>query len=265
MLVLTQAAVGGFLIDLALRVMGRTVSPLLPWASLVPAFLGMAASVWHLGRPQFAYRAIIGLRHSWLSREVAAFGLFAMLALAHAAIVQIDPAHAKVSAFAATLAGVVGLYCSVMVYHVVRRPFWRHSISGPKFGGTALVLGLALANVLVGAQRSIGFGLIATSAIKLAIDLHILTHLSDPRYSLLRRTALLLCGPLARVSGLRVALGVVGGIVLPAAAMALGAYPLFRTSLASVAFVLLLAGELAERSLFFTAVVRPKMPGGLAA
>ena len=38
---------------------------------------GTGASVLHLGRPLYAYRAIIGLRHSWLSREVLAFGFFA--------------------------------------------------------------------------------------------------------------------------------------------------------------------------------------------
>ena len=33
---------------------------------------------------------------------------------------------------------------------------------------------------------------------------------------------------------------------------------------AALSFVSLLIGEIAERYLFFTAVVRPKMPGGLA-
>jgi DMSO reductase anchor subunit len=48
----------------------------------------------------------------------------------------------------------------------------------------------------------------------------------------------------------------VGGVALPAAA-ALGA-PL---ALAFVALPLLVAGELLERRLFFTAVVAPRMPG----
>ena len=39
----------------------------------------------HLGRPQYAYRAVIGLRHSWLSREIVAFGLFAVAAQAQPA------------------------------------------------------------------------------------------------------------------------------------------------------------------------------------
>ena len=31
----------------------------------------------HLGRPLYAFRAVLGLRHSWLSREIVAFGAFA--------------------------------------------------------------------------------------------------------------------------------------------------------------------------------------------
>ena len=41
------------------------------------------ASLLHLGRPLFAYRAVLGFRHSWLSREVLTFGLFAKLATAY--------------------------------------------------------------------------------------------------------------------------------------------------------------------------------------
>ena len=37
-----------------------------------------------------------------------------------------------------------------MVYHVVRRPFWRASASGVKFAGTTVVLGLATALASLG-------------------------------------------------------------------------------------------------------------------
>ena len=38
---------------------------------------GLAASVFHLGRPLGAWRFFLGLRTSWMSREILAFGLFA--------------------------------------------------------------------------------------------------------------------------------------------------------------------------------------------
>ena len=40
------------------------------------ATIAAVSSTLHLGRPQFAYRAILGIRHSWLSREIVAFGAF---------------------------------------------------------------------------------------------------------------------------------------------------------------------------------------------
>ena len=48
--------------------------PAWPWPS---ACLALGASVLHLGRPQYAFRAVLGLRTSWLSREALGFGLFA--------------------------------------------------------------------------------------------------------------------------------------------------------------------------------------------
>src|SRR6185295_773837 len=42
----------------------------------------IAISVSHLGRPLYAFRAFLGLRRSWLSREIVVCGLWATLAFA---------------------------------------------------------------------------------------------------------------------------------------------------------------------------------------
>ena len=70
---------------------------------------------------------------------------------------------------------------------------------------------------------------------------------------------------LQRPAGLRRLLGVVGGVVLPALAVvaAATANPAVAAAAAVLALAASIAGEMAERYLFFTAVVRPKMPGGL--
>ena len=151
MLVMTQTSAGGYFVELAMRATGRPVPTVLPVLSLVIGLIGIHAALLHLGRPLYAYRALIGIRHSWLSREIAAFGLFANLALAHAAALWFRPELATLtSAGLVAAAGVGAIFCSVMVYHVVRRPFWRGGISGTKFFGTALVTGLAAASRGVG-------------------------------------------------------------------------------------------------------------------
>jgi len=105
MLVLTQIAVGAFLAGGA-----RLAVP--------TGVLALAASVLHLGRPRYAYRAVIGLRHSWLSREVVAFGTFTALAV-------LDAVWPSPAAFAAAAAaGVAGVWCSAMIYVVTGRRAW---------------------------------------------------------------------------------------------------------------------------------------------
>jgi len=73
MLVLTQLSVGGFLTIAVLGLMfPSAVSE--PWRlvqfslSLIMGYLALTASLAHLGRPWLAYRAILGLKTSWLSR-----------------------------------------------------------------------------------------------------------------------------------------------------------------------------------------------------
>src|SRR6516165_3648526 len=91
MLVLTQLSVGGFLFATVLRLLYPTdiVAALTPFHSLVALLLGLlalGASTMHLGRPLYAWRAFIGLKTSWLSREIIIFGLFAGVAMIYAGL-----------------------------------------------------------------------------------------------------------------------------------------------------------------------------------
>ncbi len=265
MLVLTQAAVGGFLADAVARWAGLPVSPLLVTISLVCGLIGINASLLHLGRPLLAYRALIGLKHSWLSREIGAFGLFAAAANVHVGAVWLRPEYARATALAVSVVGLLAVLCSIMVYHVVRRAFWRFASSAPKFLGTTVVMGLALWAMT--GYRTAALWLMAATCVRLGLDSLVLFHLSDERLTPARRTALLLCGPLASEAVARVVLGVVGGMVLPAIAILLGSTVPHWTlnTLAVGSCLALIAGEFLERTLFFQAVVRLKMPGGLSA
>ena len=135
MLVLTQLSVGGFLFELLSHAQpaqetaaGRSLHALF---SLAFGLLALAASTLHLGRPHLAHRAMLGLRHSWLSREAAAFGAFAPLAAVYAGLALWNPdwyaarpEGRNLLAVFVLASGVAGVLCGVMVYHVVRRAFW---------------------------------------------------------------------------------------------------------------------------------------------
>ena len=142
MLVLTQLSVGAFVTELALRWFGSRNSGNVPAfdAMLIAAVgvLALGASVLHLGRPLYAHRAVIGLRHSWLSREIVAFGAFTGLAVPYAVAVW-SGAAVEWLGIAAAIAGVGGVACSVLIYTTTRRRSWRPlSVTIRFFGGAAI-------------------------------------------------------------------------------------------------------------------------------
>ena len=242
MLVLTQLSVGAFVVDLVAQGSSR-------WGSAVAVLTGLlalGASVLHLGRPQYAWRAVIGLRHSWLSREVVAFGAFAGAAVPYA-VFPFDALGYAVAAF-----GILGVVCSIQLYARTRRRWWRTSATATRFGLSTTVSGLALVLVTNGG-RSLAWGLIGATSGKVLWELSVLRHRRRGDGDL-AKTAQLLTGELRRELLARVGLGLAGGIAIPA--LVLGGAPV-----AAVGLPLVVGAELLERRLFFTAVAPPRMPG----
>ena len=283
MLVLTQLSAGAFCVDaVGARMLPAEVeSALGPVHSLVAVAVGLAAlgaSMLHLGRPLYAFRALLGLRRSWMSREILVFGLFAPLAILYAASFWVARAAAFQGALRGTVAGVgiAGVLCSVLIYHATRRAWWSAPTTAFKFFLTAGILGLATTgltlsigeNTLDSADRTPAFLAVATALVRLLIaavvvkgvgELLPIRHLRDARYTELKRTAVLLTRDLRGHMVARFALLAAGTL---AAAFQL-AHPLSIVG-ATVTLALLLAGELLERTLFFAAVSSPGMPQGLA-
>lgn len=290
MLVLTQLAVGAFAVDMVLRALAPTTAADLiePSSSTVAVFAGvmaLGASVLHLGRPAYAWRAVIGLRHSWLSREIVAFGGFAFLATADAVIVRTGAPTAVqgVVAAAVVAVGIGAVGCSVMIYAVTGRQLWRTGRVASKFVGTAVLTGAAtvllvalvasmidrsvVTAVVDGVCRPL-VGLVVVMSIgKLGAEVSLLRHRRDSTFTDLRRTAMLLTDQLRAVTAWRFALGVVGGVVAPLVVLACLASPqpavLAATIVAFAMLVALIGGELCERWQFFTAVTSPRMPGDI--
>jgi formate dehydrogenase iron-sulfur subunit len=271
MLVLTQLSVGAFLVEL-LRQEWRAPNALEPfgvWVALALGLAALGASVLHLGRPLYAFRALLGLRTSWLSREILAFSAFAGLAGIYAVSLRLPiPDGVRQELLRVVGAsGLGGVACSVMVYVATQRPAWRAHVTAFKFLGTTALLGcatvLALALVSGHGAPGVAHALELATAIKVAGELAVFRHLKDRRHTALKRTAMLMAGDLGRVTFARFACAVVGGLLLPALAATIE--PSARVALAVVGalvFVLTLAGELCERHLFFVTASALKMPGG---
>lgn len=285
MLTLTQLSVGAFVCGLLLEHsapggVGRPLAEAVFACAL--AFLALGASVFHLGRPLLAWRAVLGLRTSWLSREALVFGLFAQLGVAYAAsaatpLLPSFPGSRTLGGLSsalhlgASIVGLAGVFCSVMVYVATRREQWSPLHTGLKFFGTTALLGaasiLAVSAFMLPAaalpQMRLPLEIVlASAAIKLAFEGRELLHARDLRQSALKRVAIVMLGDLRRATIVRFALLMVGGLLLPLTALAAHTASARRpVALAMLAF--LVAGELAERYLFFRAAPASRMPGGL--
>ncbi len=262
MLVLTQLAVG---VSVAAAFVAEA-----KWLAVIAAVVGAGAlgiASLHLGKPLKAWRAFLGWRKSWFSREVIVFGGYVPLAMTHAAAFWFAPLvpFQKVLALAAATTGLLGVACSAMIYVDTQREFWRASQTFGKFFGTTLLLGVA---TVLAATNFVSWpltaALVITAVAKLAFENRIFHQLVDTdtfTLTSLNKTARLLTDELGLAARLRVACGIAGGVILPL---------LFTVnhSIAGLAFgalALAVIGELLERYLFFTAVAPAKMPGGFVA
>ncbi|MBS0208387.1 MAG: dimethyl sulfoxide reductase anchor subunit [Planctomycetes bacterium] len=292
MLVLTQLSVGAFATQvLAERFSSRALhgaDPAAAFCALAFAVIALGASVLHLGRPLYAFRAVLGLRTSWLSREIVVFGLFAALAVAYAALEYFCGAselylkwRASIGAAVAT-SGIAGVFCSLMIYYRTGRASWNAVATGGRFVLTTIVMGLSttlltetiiqqLSASATESSRQLRLDemlrlLLLTAGVKLLFEASALIHLRRRQHTPLKRTARLMVGDLKRAAFGRFVYGILGGVLLPLWLLGqvtrdpTGALP---WPAVAASFVFLLAGELLERYLFFTAVAAPKMPGGL--
>ncbi|MGJ8640427.1 MAG: DmsC/YnfH family molybdoenzyme membrane anchor subunit [Opitutaceae bacterium] len=263
MLVLTQLSVGMF--ATALYLGESTLSVIARVVAFIAMGIGLAASTSHLGRPLGAWRAFLGLRRSWLSREIIVFGGFSGVAFAYTAAAFFDFVPSSIDqvlGWSTVLSGLLGVLCSVMIYHDTRRPFWKFSSSALKFFGTTVGLGLAgycALGVYAGDVGSIElFLLLSIFVVKIVGEALQLTQTSSVEMTPEKKSALLMLYPLRSLLIARYALYFVG--------LLMGGLLLVQSeslTLALLCFACLVAGEIFERVLFFKAVAAPKMPGGL--
>ena len=275
MLALTQLGVGGLIAAATLWLLGTAaMAPpvrLVTLAGFGLLNVGLAAATLHLGRPHLAFRAVLGWRHSWLSREAIAFGAFMPLAAASVAVAWLDlglPQWLAGAVFvAAAVAGLGAVFTSVMIYVAARKPLWGLAATSARFALTALVGASGLATIAAAtadgtesaAAAGVSWGsslamLAICTVLKLAFDARALTIRPDDLENDVRRhSARLLRGPLRPLVLARLGIAAAG-----LALAATGSLPLVVVGVA-----LIFVGELLERWLFFVACVGPKMPGGL--
>lgn len=237
MLAFTQAGVGVMIFS---WLAGLTQSSFSLSTAIVGGLLffsGLVGSVLHLGQPLKAWKAFLGWRTSWLSREIICFGAFGGLSFVFIFLLMLKPVPPHfIGAIGALLPvlGSIAVWTSVKVYSDTRRPFWSVGKNSLRFGCAMLAFGLI-------ASPWSGLAAIPIAA-ALLLDLAI----ARGAFPELDTSTRLMNGQLRAGYLVRVLTAVF-------AMVALG-FPV-------VSFVSLLVSELAARYLFFRAVEEPSMPG----
>jgi formate dehydrogenase iron-sulfur subunit len=257
MLVLTQAGVG--LLLGAQRDLSVTL------AAAFIFFVGMAASVFHLGQPLKAWRFFLGLRTSWLSREILAFSLFAPIPVALIAIsllpnfpnlpfpplvLDLIPFISQLVSHSLPPLGLLAVFTSVMIYHDTKRSLWRFPLGAVRFFGTVACFA-ALAHLIrqPGGSNTPAWIFLGVILLKLVPEIRLL---------LLGKATITAWSP--DVHSARLQLGPLKLVLQGRVFVALGAVAISFVQPWAALPILLLADTL-ERQLFFQSVHTPKMPG----
>ena len=232
--------------------------PLAPWYFLAAGLLAMALSAAHLGRKLRAWRAILNVAHSWLSREILGFTLFVGMGTLYLAgtagliaevvatgNVATGDAAAGASGWIALAFGLLTLISIDRVYDFAIRP-----APGLPHSAGALLTGLFFAAILAANPLLAGgagaLKLILYVARKVVIARQVQAMRRPGQAVGAARSSGGMTGPVARqvIGALRIWIG----LLLPAAIWAL-APASARTSV--MVFSAALLGELIDRAEFY--------------
>ncbi len=260
MLTLTQAGIGGLLAAAFSSLSQQAEVPTVTSAICLSfLMLGLGCSILHLGRPLGAWRAFLGLKKSWLSREIVAFGIFAPAAILFTAQqwFGVLPDNLNVSLTLLTaLLGLTAGFTSVMIYVDTQRHNWRLTITMSEFGMTILNVGMGMLTLSLWLSSS---AFDASGAVWLSIAA--LAFLLNIRRSALRsgtspdaQRSQLLQGPLRQRNQIRLALGIIS-----IGCLTIGL--LWQPWFIIPAIITAILGEGIGRALYFQSVIAPKMPG----
>ena len=146
-----QATFGALAVMVLLRAVNAASMTLL----LLLTALALNVSVFHLGRPAYAWRALKMWRRSWLSREVLLFGLFfacvsACTVLSWAAAIGPKSLTQFVTPLAITgvMFGYGGTLASACIYLVKARPSWNMVHTPLDFFSSAVLLGSSFVGIM---------------------------------------------------------------------------------------------------------------------
>jgi anaerobic dimethyl sulfoxide reductase subunit C (anchor subunit) len=291
---LAQMAVGAFVVlgvvhFFAARAAGQEQADRLSDRALLAigpvVVLALVVSLFHLGNPLNAYRAVANVGTSWLSREILASVLFALVGAVFAFMQWRKLGSFGVRAVIAGVAAVIGLflvYSMSRVYQLPTQPAWNNLGTPVAFFAATLLLGVLaigaafVANyayvqrqapgcaevqcqLLRGALRWIALAAVVLLGVELVAAPLQVAYLAAAPEAAARASASLMFGEFGVLFGLRLLLAFLGAGVLAVFvyqnAMSPGREKVMGT-LTYAAFALVLAAEVLGRYVFYASHVK---------
>ncbi|MCC6190069.1 MAG: dimethyl sulfoxide reductase anchor subunit [Anaerolineales bacterium] len=293
--ILTQMAVGAFVVlgivhFFAVRQAGEAEADRLSDRALLAIgpvlVLALIVSLFHLGNPLNAYRAVANVASSWLSREILASVLFTAVGAVFAVMQWRKLGSFTLRAVIAAGAAVIGLfqvYSMSMVYQLPTQPAWNTIATPIAFFATALLLGVLAvgaafvanyaffvkretpgsasvqSDLLHGALRWIAVAAVVLLGVELVAAPLQVAYLAAGATQAARASAALMFGQYGLIFGLRLALAFIGAgvftLYLYRSATTAGQERTMAT-LAYAAFALVLVAEVLGRYVFYAAHVK---------
>ncbi|WP_019153666.1 dimethyl sulfoxide reductase anchor subunit family protein [Robertmurraya massiliosenegalensis] len=140
---LTQLAVGSYIFLVVIRSLNKTsMGPTKIGMLLVGPVMGIAIilSIFHLGTPLGAYRALLNLGSSWLSREILFAGLFFGLWLVGYILERMGK-WSQVLGWINSIVGIGTVFSMASIYGASILPAWTNVNTYLSFFGTTIVFG----------------------------------------------------------------------------------------------------------------------------
>lgn len=256
--VLSQLAFGAFVMLWVYDKWGKqTISKGTGFTVALSIVLVMAvallASLFHLGHPIHAYKALLNVGESWLSREIVFFGLFFGVTAIYALLWRTEDTKKRdLIGWVAAISGLLGVFASAMIYMIPSMPAWDSIFTLLFFMLTPAVVGPLFVAMFLTMKKEVTFNFSKIAVVAILVSLATLVIYLFTLSSGLAEAAatgeVLMASMLfwVRIATLVIGLGIVGfGLTKKD----------LNYSYYGALFALLIIGEFIGRALFYTTAV----------
>jgi len=250
---LSQVVFGGFFTLFIIETYKQKISKRSSSISLI-AILAISAvavivSVFHLGHPFAAYKAILNFEDSWLSREIVFFPLFILFVFLYAFFATTRKMK-QIIGWLAVIFGVAAIASSAMIYTIPAVPGWNNGMTLAAFFVTSLLVGpifiQLLLSVLEGKLVDFSIYTAVVAAIAILLNVMNISIVKGGFAEAIETAALLTASPLFWI---KIVLLVIGFSVAGYSIMNKKRYSLTSVSIIFFGFVI---AEFIGRMLFYS-------------